>query len=101
MGPLAATAAFAVVAFATDFGNPAVWAFNQDVGGRYVGSVLGWGNMWGNLGAALSPPLLNWVVGAGEWQLAFLTCAGAFLLSGICALGIRADLPIAPPEEKA
>jgi MFS family permease len=100
LGPWSATAAFAVVAFATDFGGPAIWAFGQDVGGRYVGSVLGWSNMWGNLGAALSPPLLDWVVGPGRWDLAFLTCAGAFLAAGVCALGVNATVPIAPSEER-
>ncbi len=98
LGPYAATAALAVVAFATDFGSPAVWAFNLDVGGRYIGSVLGWGNMWGNLGAALSPPLLNWVLESYTWDAAFLTCAVAFLISGLCALGIDASRPIAPDE---
>ena len=43
---------FSIVAFGTDFGGPSIWAFTQDVGGRHVGSVLGWGNMWGNLGAS-------------------------------------------------
>jgi ACS family glucarate transporter-like MFS transporter len=100
LGPWAVTAAFAVVAFATDFGNPAMWAFNLDVGGRYVGSVLGWGNMWGNFGAALSPLLLNAVIGdGGYWNWAFVTCAAAFLFSGLCALGINATVPIAPAEE--
>jgi MFS family permease len=100
-GPYAATAALSVVAFATDFGSPATWAFMLDVGGRYVGSVLGWGNMWGNFGAALSPPLLNWVLGADRWPLVFLTCAAAFLVSGLCALGINAAVPIVPPEEQS
>jgi hypothetical protein len=76
-----------------------VWALNQDVGGRNVGSVLGLGNMWGNLGAAVSPLLLNWVVGDGRWDLAFWTCAGAFLLSGVCSLGVNAAVPIVPADE--
>ncbi|GIW79765.1 MAG: hypothetical protein KatS3mg105_1572 [Gemmatales bacterium] len=98
--PYLATVAFSVVAFSTDFGSPAIWAFNQDVGGRYVGSVLGWGNMWGNLGAFALPPLMNWVVGDGYWNHGFLMCAVAFLISGICALGIDATIPIAPPDEE-
>jgi sugar phosphate permease len=94
-----ATLAFAVVAFATDFGLPATWAFNLDVGGRHVGSVLGWGNMWGNFGAALSPPLLNWVVGPDRWwDGAFLACGAAFLVAGVCALGINAAAPLVRPE---
>ena len=93
--PWTATAAFAVVAFSTDLGTGASWAFNQDVGGRYVGSVLGWGNMWGNLGAAVTPTLLIWIVGEQQnWNAAFLTCAVAFLISGLAALGIDASVPI-------
>ncbi|MBX3438457.1 MAG: MFS transporter, partial [Planctomycetaceae bacterium] len=91
---------FSVVAFSTDFGTPSMWAFTQDVGGRYVGSVLGWGNMWGNLGAAVTPPFLIWVIGATEnWNYAFVTCAAAFLLSGLFALGIDARVPIVVDDD--
>ena len=92
---------FAMVAFFTGIGTPAMWAFNQDVGGKYVGSVLGWGNMWGNFGAAVTAPLLLWVVGDAEvWNYAFVTCAGAFFLSGVVALGVNAAIPIAPPDDE-
>ena len=94
LSPWSMTVAFSVVALATDLGIPAVWAFQQDVGGRYVGSVLGWGNMWGNVGAALSPLLLNWLVKHAGWDAAFLACAAGFLLSGVAALGIDATKPI-------
>ena len=116
--PWMAVAAFSVVAFSTDMGTGSVWAFMQDVGGRYVGSVLGWGNMWGNLGAAVTPPLLIWIVSSsaewklpamlawmvGEginrnWNLAFLTCAAAFLIGGIAALGMNASVPVVPEDE--
>ncbi len=91
-----ATALFAIVGFATDLGSPAVWAYDQDVGGRYVASVLGWGNMWGNLGAAVSPVLLESIVrhSGGSWNAAFLTCAVAFFISGVCAAFVNADKPI-------
>jgi sugar phosphate permease len=92
--PWQATVAFAVVALATDLGTASVWAFMQDVGGRYIGSILGWGNMWGNVGAAVSPLVLNWVVADLGWDAAFLTCAGSFLLSGVAALGVDARIPI-------
>jgi sugar phosphate permease len=90
-----AVAAFAVVAFATDIGIGATWAFLQDVGGRHVGSILGWTNMWGNFGAALSPWLLNRMVeDSHNWDVAFMTCAGAFFLSGVTALGVDATRTI-------
>ena len=79
-----------------------MWAYGQDVGGRYVGSILGWGNMWGNFGAAVSPVLLNRVIGEGQnWDAVFLTCAGAFLISGLASLGIDATEAVFPKEEDA
>jgi nitrate/nitrite transporter NarK len=93
--PWAAVAIFSVVAFATDWSQGTVWAYCQDVGGRYVASVLGWANMWGNLGAALTPPLLIWIVGENQnWPGAFLACAAAFLLAGCMGLAIDARLPV-------
>ena len=100
--PWAATIAFAVVFFSVDLGVSAVWAFCQDVGGRNVGSVLGWGNMWGNIGAALAPQLYNYVLkdspGTAEWNAMFLVCAGMFVLSGVAAMGIDATQPIESPK---
>lgn len=96
------TAGFALVAFSTDLGNPASWAFTQDVGGRHVGSVLGWGNMWGNLGAFVAPHVYYAVMGAqpttAAWNRTFAVCAVAFVLSGLAALVIDASKPIVPPE---
>jgi len=99
-GPWTAVVAFSVVAFSTDLGTGSVWAFNQDVGGRYAGSVLGWGNMWGNLGAAITPPLLIGIIGpAHNWNAAFLTCAAAFFIAGVAVLGVDATIPIVPLDE--
>jgi sugar phosphate permease len=102
--PVAFTVLFCVVAFSTDFGNPAGWAFKQDVGGRYVGSVLGWGNMWGNLGATISPLIYAAVLGdspgISDWNTLFIICMFAFVFSGTMALGIDATQPIAPPDEE-
>jgi sugar phosphate permease len=98
--PWSVTVALCMVTVFTDLGVPAVWAFMQDVGGRHVGSVLGWGNMWGNVGAAVSPVLLNLAIDAGRWDACFLGCAVAFLVAGIAALGIDATRPIVPREEK-
>jgi ACS family glucarate transporter-like MFS transporter len=97
------TAAFALVALSTDMGTAAGWAFKQDVGGRYVGSILGWGNMWGNLGAACSPLIYNAVLGEtpllADWNTMFMVCMGAFIFAGFCGMGIDATIPIAPPDE--
>lgn len=101
--PWAATVAFACVFFSVDLGTSAVWAFVQDVGGRNVGAVLGWGNMWGNVGAAIAPQLYYYVLGERpgprEWNAMFLVCAGMFVISGIAALGIDARVPLGSPDD--
>ncbi|MFN4257957.1 MAG: MFS transporter [Gemmataceae bacterium] len=103
--PWPITLVLAFVALTTDLGIPSVWAFMQDVGGKHVGSVLGWGNMWGNLAAALSPLILGRVLdhfaylgNARNWDLVFVICAASFLLSGLAALGVDATKPVAPAE---
>jgi sugar phosphate permease len=103
--PWAAVAAFSLVAFATDMGTPALWAFQQDVGGRYTASVLGWANMWGNFGAAAATMLVGWLVDRTEsWNAVFIASAAAFCLSGLFASQINATQPISsesdlPPEK--
>lgn len=93
---------FAMVSFFTGLGTSAAWAFSQDVGGKQVGSILGWGNMWGNLGAFIAPSLLIWIVGGDKnWDYAFMVCATAFFLAGIAALGINATIPIAQIDDTA
>jgi nitrate/nitrite transporter NarK len=96
--PWMATTAFAVGFFFVDLGVSAVWAFMQDVGGRHVGAILGWGNMWGNIGAAAAPHLYGWVLGknpsAADWNAMFMVCAAMFVVSGLAALGIDATVPI-------
>lgn len=103
--PWGATVAFACVFFSVDLGVAATWAFMQDVGGRHVGSILGWGNMWGNLGAAIAPTAYNAVLGEqpdlARWNTMFLVCAGMFVVSGIAALGIDATVPIRPERDAA
>ncbi|MCA8987678.1 MAG: MFS transporter, partial [Planctomycetaceae bacterium] len=89
----------AVVSLMTDIGNPSTWAFMQDVGGRHTGAVFGWGNMWGNLGAATSSMMVPYLMEYGQksgsgYSLVFYACAGAFLLSGLLALGMDATKPL-------
>ena len=96
--------ALAVVAFMTDMGIPAVWAYMMDVGGRNAAAVFGWGNMWGNLCAAISPLIYNVVRGQhpalADWNNMMLVCLLAFVVAGICALGIDATQPIVTDEPR-
>ena len=91
-------AAACVVAFVTDLSVPGIWAYMQDVGGRNTAAVFGWGNMWGNLGAATTPLLIpivrkTWDMN-GDWHEAFLLLSAGYLVAGLAALGINANRKI-------
>lgn len=91
-----------VVGLATDLGTPACWAFGQDVGGRFVASAVGWANMWGNFGAALSPQFFGWFASTdgqlSNWKAAFFTCAAVNAVAAVAALGMNASKPLRPAE---
>jgi MFS family permease len=88
------TLALAAASFATDLGLGATWAYFQDTGGPYVGTLLGWANMFGNLGAFVSPLMLGYLARDFGWPVALATCSGLFVVSGLCWFGIDARVPI-------
>jgi nitrate/nitrite transporter NarK len=61
-------------------------------------SMSGFGviNTGGNLGGVLLYPLLGYLSGRGEWNLAFVIAAGCCLASAILWLLVRADRRFAP-----
>jgi ACS family glucarate transporter-like MFS transporter len=105
--------ALCVFAMASDAGLPAIWAYNLDVGGRNVGLILGWGNMIGNLGAAVSALAFGSILkqhvvvdsapSAEQWQAGygavFLAGAGVFAFIGVVSLWIDATKKIAAEPE--
>jgi ACS family glucarate transporter-like MFS transporter len=82
--------ACAAIAFLADSIVPAVWAVVQDIGQRHVAATLAWCNMWGNLGASLTPKLIPFVLAKtpwwSDWRAVFWTSAGAFVVCATCAL---------------
>lgn len=98
-----AVAGLAIVAITTDLGVPATWAYAQDIAGKHTAAVLGWGNMWGNLGAAVAPPLYNLFLGEEatltDWRLLFGFCGGAFLVSAIGGCLMDSSRPLIPTRE--
>jgi MFS family permease len=92
-------AVLAMMSLCQDLGNPSVWAYAQDVGGKNVGTALGFGNMLGNLGAALSPRLIGEVRRAGGWEAAFVLCAMVYLCAAVCGLLLDASKPVDADDE--
>lgn len=84
----------AMVSFLNDVGNPSIWAFMQDVGGRSTATVFGWANMWGNMGAAAISVMVPYLMSYGEstsygQSFVFIACALAFFIAGLAALGMN------------
>jgi nitrate/nitrite transporter NarK len=98
--PWVTTLACVVVSFFCDLGVAATWAFMQDAGGRYVGVVLGFGNMWGNFGATVAPQIYNYTLKwtNDDWRVVFCMCATTMILSGIAGIFIDATQPIVEDE---
>jgi MFS family permease len=86
IGPWGIVAAMSGMTIATDLTVAPCWAFSQDTGGRNTGSVLGWSNMWGNLGSAVSPLVLTAIKAFAGWSAVFVLCAVCFSLAGLSAL---------------
>jgi nitrate/nitrite transporter NarK len=89
--------ALGAMAFLVDVHNPSIWSFAQDVGGKNVGAALGWGNMWGNLGAAVSPVLLTKIRLLAGWNTAFVCCGAAFAAAAVCGLMLDATRQVEEP----
>ncbi|MBY0514085.1 MAG: MFS transporter [Gemmataceae bacterium] len=90
--------ALGLMAFLVDLHNPTIWSFAQDVGGKNVGAALGWGNMWGNLGAALSPVLLTAIKAELGWNVVFVVGGSAFAAAAACGLLLDATKPVDPGD---
>lgn len=110
--PWQITVVFCFFSVFSDMGLPAIWAYNLDVGKRNVGLVLGWGNMWGNLGAAVSPMVLGFVLKAyvdfdgtftkedarTGYNAVFVVSAIVFVVIGVISFFVDATKPLEPNE---
>jgi MFS family permease len=93
-----AVIAFGLVTFFVDFGLPALWTTMQDISGRYQAQLFGWGNMWGNFGAALMPVMFTAVLKAydtnHDYHEGVWLCAGSLVLAGLLSLLVNAEKPV-------
>jgi len=66
------------------------WAIPLDIGGEYAGSIASVMNTFGNLGSAVSPILLAYLVGIYGWNIPFLLCSLLCLAGAALSIGINA-----------
>jgi sugar phosphate permease len=71
------------------------WAIPLDIGGEYAGTVASVMNTFGNLGSAVSPVLLAYLVGVYGWNLPFLVCSVLCVGGAAFSLAVNADKKIA------
>jgi sugar phosphate permease len=77
------------------------WAIPLDIGGDYAGSVSAVMNTCGNIGGAISPTLLAYLVRAHGWDLPFFVAAGLCVVAAALFTKIDATRRIRAGERAA
>lgn len=93
--PVWAMVAMGMASFSLDLALPVCWRTAMDVGGRYAGTVSGTMNMAGQLGGALGPIVVGYILEYmnRNWTLVFALSAAVYMLGGLCWMWID---PVAP-----
>jgi len=84
--PTYAMLAIAIASFSNDLVMPGAWAAAMDVGGVHAGSLSGAMNMWGNIGGALCPLVIGYILkwSNSNWNLTFYVSAAIYLMGIVC-----------------
>jgi MFS transporter, ACS family, glucarate transporter len=70
------------------------WAVANDLGNEFAGSVSGWMNLWGNIGAFLSPIACGWLAQNLGWETTLLISIVPVLGAILLWFGVRPDRPL-------
>jgi ACS family glucarate transporter-like MFS transporter len=92
--PRAIVALLVVSSFLGDFGLGALWCTYQDIGGAYAGTVLGVGNMCGNIGAAMASSFVPRLAESFGWSASFALSSGAYLVGALAWFMVDPRVPI-------
>jgi MFS family permease len=84
--PLFAVLSIAMASFCNDLVMPGSWASAMDIGGKYAGTLSGAMNMLGNIGGALAPLAIGYILSwtSNNWNLTFYVSAAIYLLGIVC-----------------
>jgi len=94
--PLWAMLAMALASFSLDLTLPVCWRTAMDVGGKYAGTVAGTMNMAGQVGGAVGPIVVGYILQYlnHNWTLTFVLSAAINVLGGLCWIWIDPVTPI-------
>jgi MFS transporter, ACS family, glucarate transporter len=97
--PVSAMIAMGFASFANDLVMPGSWGACMDVGGRYAGTLSGTMNMMGNIGGAVSPMaigyMLRWT--NHNWDITFYVSAAVYFMGSFFWLLMD---PVTPLDEE-
>ena len=107
--PVYAMIALGLASFSNDLAMAPDWAACMDVGGRLAGSLSGSMNMMGNLGGAVGPVVVGYILTSTKatadspptlagWTTAFLVAAAIYGVGAIAWLFIDPVTPLEPDE---
>ncbi len=84
--PLYAMLAIGLASFCNDLVMPGAWAAAMDVGGAHAGTLSGAMNMLGNVGGALCPLVIGYILKwtDNNWNLTFYLSAAIYLMGIVC-----------------
>lgn len=96
--PVWAMVAMAMASFSLDLTLPVCWRTAMDVGGKYAGTISGTMNMAGQIGGALGPIVVGYILQYmnHNWTLTFAISAAIYGLGGLCWFWID---PVTPVEQ--
>jgi MFS transporter, ACS family, glucarate transporter len=83
--PLYAMIAMGMASFCNDLVMPGAWGAAMDVGGRHAGTLSGTMNMMGNIGGAMSPTVIGYLLSRtnNNWDMTFYVSAGVYFAGSI------------------
>lgn len=101
--PVWAMLAMGLASFSLDLTLPVCWRTAMDVGGKYAGTVSGSMNMAGQIGGAVGPVVVGYILQYmnRNWTLTFALSAAIYVLGGLCWMGIDPVTPIGQSEADA
>jgi MFS family permease len=101
--PLAAMLLIGCASFGNDLAMPPAWAAAMDIGGKYAGTVSGAMNMLGNVGGALSPLAIGYMLSwtHNNWNLTFYVSSAVYLMGVVCWALMDPVTPLEAPEGHA
>jgi len=99
--PVWAMVVMGLASFALDLTLPVCWRTAMDVGGKYAGTVSGTMNMAGQIGGAVGPVAVGYILQYlnHNWTLPLIIAAAIYAIGGLCWVWIDPVTPVDKGEE--